>query len=520
MLIYTLNDDGLSYSAAEETDASVTRVEVPDTYNGLPVTEISAIFNHCSNLEEIIAGHNVRDICHGSLDFPSLKRLYLGKGIEKINGPLNESGNFTDIFYSGTEDEWQNVRWFFVDDQETVIGKINKHFGILGKSVILSFDEEKLFPYTHWDCIKGKPEAINSEKVSYENSISGLEANNVKDAIDKLNAKHFDATALSSWKELLHLVRSGKAHDFIKIGDQLVSVKDGKELVWDVIGIDADVPVEEKHKHSVTLQLRDCYIVMPFSVPEASYFSVTRLAPGQYYLKMNNYSSASKYYAFTLDEELPLGGLIRISQNKVYLYRTKTENYYKSFDVDLSSENEEDMSGTLLEQENYHIHTDMGNVNYEQSDIRKWLNSAEVDWWYHSNGRSLAPLDYLSIPGFCKDMDEDFLSAINPVKKKTVNAEGTEVITEDKFFLLSAEEVYARSGNWYEYYQENSSLSSSGVTEDSARIKMYEAAPCTWVLRTTSGDRGYMRVLTNGSVSYVKAAKVNTFGIAPACCIC
>lgn len=521
MLIYSLNSDGKSYSVAEETDSSVTRVVIPDTYEGLPVTELSADFTHCENLKEIVTGNSVKTIAYGVLEISSLERLYLGNGIEIINGPLSNSGNLTDLFYCGTEDDFTKIQWLFIDNAENVIVNLKKHFGVMGKGALLSFGEEKLFPYTHWDCVKGKPEEISSEKVVYDNSISGLQAENVKDAIDELNAKHFDVSSLDSWKDFLHLVRSGKAADFIQVGDQLVSLKNGEELVWDVIGIDADEPVDERHKHSVTLQLRDCFNNMPFSALEASFLAVKELSPGQYYLKMKNYAADPVYYAFTLSETLSIGSLIRISENTVYLYKKRTENYYSSFPVDLCSENEEDMTGVFLNQQNYKIHSEMGATNYKVSDIRKWLNSAEDNWWSYSSDWSLASPEYSTVSGFCKDMDEDFLNAVNPVVKRTVLADGSEVVTEDKFFLLSAEEVYASEGTAYEYYRENTSLPAPGTTKENSRIKMFDSAPRHWWLRNAApGDNGLMRVLTDGGVGSVKAAKILAYGVAPACVIC
>ena len=66
-----------------------------------------------------------------------------------------------------------------------------------------------------------------------------------------------------------------------------------------------------------------------------------------------------------------------ICENTVYLYKSRTVNYYSSFPVDFSSTDEKDMTGTFLNMENYHLHGEMGTVNYEQSDIRKWLNSSK-----------------------------------------------------------------------------------------------------------------------------------------------
>jgi len=138
-----------------------------------------------------------------------------------------------------------------------------------------------------------------------------------------------------------------------------------------------------------------------------------------------------------------------------------------------------------------------------------------------SNDYSLAPLDYMSVSGFCTGMDEDFLAAVNPVKKRTVLSDGSEIITEDKFFLISSEEVFAEGENAYEYYRENSSYTSPDKSSDACRIKNLEHSPRHWWLRNSAyGDDGLMRVLTDGAVGSVKVKKVLAYGISPACCIC
>ncbi len=521
MLIYKLNEDGKSYTVTGESDVSVSRIVIPDTYNGLPVTKIYGSFFECENLEEIVVGNNVENTGEGTFDLPSLERIYFGRKVKTIYGPMTTAEKLTDIYFSGTEEEWGNINFVFIDDSISVIYNAKKHFGFLGKTGILSLGEEKIFPYTHWDCVKGKPESIDSKKVMYDNSTSGLLSTDVKNAIDELNAKHFDVTALESWTDLLHLVRSGRAKDFINVGDQFVSWKGDTELAWDVIGIDADTPSDNDKKHSLTLQLRKCYIQMPYAAPEASYFTAKELKAGQYYIRMKNYASDSRFFAFTLKEDLPAGGLVRISSNTVYVYKSRMENYYDSYYVDSFSTSDYNMPGTFLDQENYCIHAEMGMLNYMHSDVRNWLNSEEDDWWYHKNDLSLAPVDYLSVPGFCKDMDEDFLNAVNPVRKKTVLWDGSEIVTEDKFFLLSAEEVYAAEGNAYEYYKANSSLSAPGAGADSIRVKKLGSVPNTWWLRTPAeADKGIKKVYLTGTVTDTKATDIVAFGIAPACCIC
>ncbi len=521
MLEFTINSEGTAYTVTGLLDRTLTKVIIPDTYNGLPVTVVSAFFGDAQSVKEVYFGHNVEETTFDVINSQWLEKIYFGKSIRTITGPFYLAENLKHIYYGGTEEEWQNVRIAYTDEMAENFQNAEKHFGILGKASYLTFGEETVFPYTHWDCVKNKPESIESRKISYDNSISGLESENVKDAIDELNAKHFDTTDIESWTSLLHLVRSGRAKDLINIGDQLVSTKNGTELVWDVIGIDADTPVDEDKKHSLTLQLRDCYINMPFSVPEASFCVLSSLKAGQYYIEIMNYSSPSKFYSFTLDEDMSAGSCIRISENLVYLYNSREESSYASFAVDSVSDSEEDMIGRKLDGSNYHIHCEMGTVNYDKSEIRRWLNSAEEDWWTAVNSYSLAPTDYLTVPGFCNMMDEDFLNAVNPVKKKTIVADGSEVITEDKFFLLSSEEVYAAPGTAYEYYKNNSSLSSPDTLKDNIRVKTLDMNPRHWWLRDSAGgDIGLVRVLTDGGVGTLKFAKVLGYGVAPACCIC
>ncbi len=162
MFNYQLNSDGASYAVSEITDFSVTRVVIPDTYNGLPVTEISADFSNCEKLQEFVLGNNVSNTGYGTFDLPSIERVYLGKSVQTFCGPLVLAEKLKDIYYSGTEEEWNRMNFVFADDSISVLENAQKHFGVMGKACMLSFGEEKLFPYTHWNCIKGKPTTIDS----------------------------------------------------------------------------------------------------------------------------------------------------------------------------------------------------------------------------------------------------------------------------------------------------------------------------------------------------------------------
>lgn len=521
MFTYVLNSEGNGYVLTKVENTDLEKIVIPDTYNDLPVKEINFTFDKFTKLKEIVVGNNVEKTVFGTFDCKNLEKIYFGKSINTISGPFTECVNLTDIYYYGSQEDWENMNFVAIDESFENLTKARMHFGILGESIFLTYEDKHLFPYTHWDCVKGKPENISAEKITYQNGVSGLRAQNVKEALDELNAKSFDASYLQSWNDLKYLVRSGRASEFIKIGDRFSCMKNGKELTWIVIGFDIDKPLQEEVKHSMTLQLDECISNIPFSMPEASAYIVKNMAAGDYYIALTNYADTPDYCAFTLENDIPRDSLIRISEGKVYVYMKDRNSIFYTTDVTLVSKSESDMTGQKIVSPNYRIHSDMGNLNYQKSDIRQWLNSSKTDWWTPYHEYSLMPKDYLSVAGFMAGIDEDFLDAVNPVTKTTVLPDGTTVETADKFFICNSEEVYAEGTNHYPYFKDNSSLSKPGYGVDSIRIKNFTGSPRHWWLRNAStGDNGYLRVLTDGGVGVVNSAKVHAFGVVPTCAIC
>lgn len=72
----------------------------------------------------------------------------------------------------------------------------------------------------------------------------------------------------NSWEGIQRIVRQGLANEYFSVGDQLVSLYDGKEIVWEVIGIDVDTPADSNFTHSMTLQTKDCLHNIQFDAPE------------------------------------------------------------------------------------------------------------------------------------------------------------------------------------------------------------------------------------------------------------
>ena len=54
--------------------------------------------------------------------------------------------------------------------------------------------------------------------------------------------------------EVREIVRAGKAAEVFKVGDQLLVNFDGREVPYDIIGIDAERLASKELKHSITLQ--------------------------------------------------------------------------------------------------------------------------------------------------------------------------------------------------------------------------------------------------------------------------
>lgn len=66
-----------------------------------------------------------------------------------------------------------------------------------------------------------------------------------------------DFTEIKSWESVQRIVRMGLASKIFTVGDRLECQRNGQTLVWDIIGIDHDLPFDKKYTHSLTLQLRN-----------------------------------------------------------------------------------------------------------------------------------------------------------------------------------------------------------------------------------------------------------------------
>lgn len=114
---------------------------------------------------------------------------------------------------------------------------------------------------------------ISANNTSYDNTISGLNGETVQEAIDELSSSLDNLAGVTledvtSWAIVQKIVRAGLADKLFNIGDQFTVMKGSTPLVFDVIGIDHDIPTDSTKTHSMTLQLHDCLTSLQFDARE------------------------------------------------------------------------------------------------------------------------------------------------------------------------------------------------------------------------------------------------------------
>lgn len=348
----------------------------------------------------------------------------------------------------------------------------------------------------------------------------------------------------TSFKDVQTLVRSGLASKVFHIGDQLVCNKGDVKLVWDIIGIDHDVPADKQFTHSMTLQLHDCLASMQYDGTEALFYCETELAAGTYHFTLlSGYDTTyggGKTYQFTLTQPVPAGGQImfpwgyntQAASTKVSTYASRTATAAIE-SVSVVEGTEGTSLGTADGNTANMNHTHRiryGSNNWVESAMRQWINSdkAAGSVWTSQTKFDRPPSWAASTAGFLNGIDADFLEVIGETEKvtcrNTVTDGGGSDITTDKFFLLSRREVYAGNevsnvieGEPYPYYSDYSDLSAAGTGNDTNRIKYRNGSPQYWWLRTpTSGDGYNVRSLYPAGALYSNGA-YDSRGVAPAC---
>lgn len=268
------------------------------------------------------------------------------------------------------------------------------------------------------------------------------------------------------------VVAAGNAPAVFPVGTQLVNTytgKDGKvyDCPWDVVKTD-DIAEGETGTTAPAMVLQMHYASLKdiqfsayqafFVVPEAG------LVAGTYNVKMGldcgtNVKNGT-VYQFTLTKNAPAGARLTGFYNapdaaptswKVYVYKDQNKSELLET-CNVSAGSAGTNLGTFLAKPNGNLNglhpVGYGDNRWHKSAYRQYLNSdaAAGGWWTPQDEWDMKPDQADTVPGFLAGFSDDFKAALTRVKVVTYGAavidDGSAVVTYDKIFLPSLQEIY------------------------------------------------------------------------------
>lgn len=285
------------------------------------------------------------------------------------------------------------------------------------------------------------------------------------------------------------VVAAGNAPAVFPVGTQLVNTytgKDGKvyDCPWDVVKTD-DIAEGETGTTAPAMVLQMHYASLEdiqfsayqafFVVPEAG------LVAGTYNVKMGldwgtNVKTGTSYQ-FTLTKNAPAGARLTGFYNapdvapanwKVYVYKDQQKSELLET-CNVSAGSTGTNLGTFLAKPKGNLNglhpVGYGDNRWHKSAYRQYLNSdaAAGGWWTPQDEWDMKPDLADTVPGFLAGFSDDFKAALTRVKvvtyDNTVTDDGSTVVTYDKIFLPSLEEIYCSpqvsgEGTYWPYWKE------------------------------------------------------------------
>lgn len=268
------------------------------------------------------------------------------------------------------------------------------------------------------------------------------------------------------------VVAAGNAPAVFPVGTQLVNTytaKDGKayDCPWDVVKTD-DIAEGETGTTAPAMVLQMHYASLEdiqfsayqafFVVPEAG------LVAGTYNVKMGldwgtNVKNGT-VYQFTLTKNAPAGARLTGFYNapdtaptswKVYVYKDQNKSELLET-CNVSAGSAGTNLGTLLAKPNGNLNSlysvGYGDNRWYKSAYRQYLNSdlPAKQWWQPQDEWDMKPNQADTVPGFLAGFSDDFKNALTRTKVvtygNTVTDDGSAVVTYDKIFLPSLQEIY------------------------------------------------------------------------------
>ena len=285
------------------------------------------------------------------------------------------------------------------------------------------------------------------------------------------------------------VVAAGNAPAVFPVGTQLVNTytgKDGKvyDCPWDVVKTD-DIAEGETGTTAPAMVLQMHYASLEdiqFSAYQAFYVvPESGLVAGTYNVKMGldwgtNVKTGTAYQ-FTLTKAAPAGARLTGFYNapdtaptswKVYVYKDQQKSeLLETCSVTAGSAGTN--LGTFLAKENGDLNglhpVGYGDNRWWKSAYRQYLNSdaAAGGWWTPQDEWDMKPDQADTVPGFLAGFSDDFKAALTRVKVvtygNTVTDDGSAVVTYDKVFLPSLQEIYCSpqvsgEGTYWPYWKE------------------------------------------------------------------
>lgn len=327
------------------------------------------------------------------------------------------------------------------------------------------------------------------------------------------------------------VVAAGNAPAVFPVGTQLVNTYTGKDskvydCPWDVVKTD-DIAEGETGTTAPAMVLQMHYASLEdiqFSAYQAFFVvSEAGLAAGTYNVKMGldwgtNVKNGT-VYQFTLTKAAPAGARLTGFYNapdtapanwKVYVYNDQMKS--ELLETCNVSAGDAGMNlGTFLAKPNGKLNglhpVGYGDNRWWKSAYRQYLNSdaAAGGWWTPQDEWDMKPDQADTVLGFLAGFSDDFKAALTRVKvvtySNTVTDDGSAVVTYDKIFLPSLQEIYCSpqvsgEGTYWPYWKER-----TGAKTPQALYKTYPMRITRDLAQRTVGRNVRLRSASRGSGS-------------------
>ena len=353
------------------------------------------------------------------------------------------------------------------------------------------------------------------------------------------------------------VVAAGNAPAVFPVGTQLVNTytgKDGKtyDCPWDVVQPD-DIAEGETGTTAPAMVLQMHYASLEdiqFSAYQAFYVvQESGLTAGTYNVIMGfdwgtNVVNGGAYQ-FTLTKNAPAGARLTGFYNapdtaftnwKVYVYKDQQKSELLET-CNVSAGTNGMNLGTFLAKPNGKLNglhaVGYGDNRWYKSAYRQYLNSdlPAKQWWQPQDEWDMKPDQADTVPGFLAGFSDDFKAALTRVKVvtygNTVTDDGSAVVTYDKIFLPSLQEIYCSpqvsgEGTYWPYWKERTGAKTPQALRQTYPLRITRDLAQRTVsrdVRLRSADRGSgtssFYASYSGAVSGWRS--VDAFRVAPTC---